>query len=286
MSLLDAFARVSRRQPCPVCQRGDWCLVSREGGDTPVAAICARIENSNRWGEAGWFHRLAAQTPAPRRSRTRAIPGPGRDFSLLAERFRSNCCTERREALARSLGVTSASLRRLGLGWTGWAWSFPMFGSDRNVCGVRLRRPDGRKLSKRCSREGLFLPEALCASELLIVCEGPTDTAALLDLEFEAIGRPSCSGGGRLVAALVRRVKPLRVVVLVDADDAGRNGGERLAAQLHVVCRSVRIIEPRRGAGDAREWVNAGASTEEVRSAIELATPLQMKVCSQRRARS
>ncbi len=295
MSLLDAFARVSKRQPCPVCERGDWCLVSREGGDIPVAAICSRVENSNRWGEAGWFHRLAAQTPARRRSRTRSIPAPGRDFSLLAERFRSNCCDERREALARGLGVTTANLMRLGIGWTGGAFSFPMQDGVGTVRGIRLRFPDGRRCAVTGSREGVFLPTSsdgrtvrteatrTCSwdvdvSDLLFIAEGPTDTAALLDLGFQAIGRPSCSGGRKQVIRYVRSAGPARTVVVADQDPPGESGARSLAVSLAVHCRDVRVVVPPGGLKDAREWVRAGASREAVMDTIRAAQPVRLQV--------
>ena len=73
------------------------------------------------------------------------------------------------------------------------------------VVGVRLRKSDGKKLSIKGSKEGLFIPTGLKPCDRLLIGEGPTDTAALLDLGFEAVGRPSCTGGGRLLPELVRR---------------------------------------------------------------------------------
>ncbi len=45
--------RVSRTCPCPVCGKSDWCLSDRESW-----ALCQRVESPDRWGEAGWLHRL------------------------------------------------------------------------------------------------------------------------------------------------------------------------------------------------------------------------------------
>lgn len=50
----DTWARVTRREPCPVCDHGSWCLRSRDG----LAVICGRKESANRRGAAGWLHRL------------------------------------------------------------------------------------------------------------------------------------------------------------------------------------------------------------------------------------
>lgn len=50
------WARVDRRNPCPICGKPDWCLLSRDGGK----AICARIESDRPAGNrgAGWTHNL------------------------------------------------------------------------------------------------------------------------------------------------------------------------------------------------------------------------------------
>ena len=112
------------------------------------------------------------------------------------------------------------------------------------------------------------------------------DTAAFLDLRFSAVGRPSCNAGGKLVVRLAQATLPENIVVVADADDPGRRGAARLAAELRVVCPSVRILEPGRGAKDARAWVNAGADADEIRASIAAAAPIRIDVCSRRKARA
>ncbi len=57
------WVRVNRRNPCPVCGKPDWCLISGDG----KAAICARIESDKPAGNkgAGWLHRLDMILPLP-----------------------------------------------------------------------------------------------------------------------------------------------------------------------------------------------------------------------------
>ena len=52
----DKMQRVSRKYPCPVCDKPDWCLVAKDGS----AAICARISEGSvkQYGDAGWLHFL------------------------------------------------------------------------------------------------------------------------------------------------------------------------------------------------------------------------------------
>jgi len=146
------------------------------------------------------------------------------------------------------------------------------------VRGIRLRHLDGRKLSVRGGREGLFVPRDLATSERLLVCEGATDAAALLDLGLTAIGRPSCTGGVGLIVDVVRRRREREVVVLADADEPGRRGAANLAAVLTAFAPSVRIIEPPSGAKDARAWVRSGATAVDVQRAIDAAEPQRLRV--------
>ena len=57
------WVKVNRRNPCTVCGKPDWCLISQDG----KAAICARIESNKPAGNkgAGWTHTLDNATPSP-----------------------------------------------------------------------------------------------------------------------------------------------------------------------------------------------------------------------------
>jgi phage/plasmid primase-like uncharacterized protein len=136
------------------------------------------------------------------------------------------------------------------------------------VRGIRLRFPDGRKKAIFGGHDGLFIPDCLTYSMPLLIAEGPTDTAALLDLGFEAVGRPFCTGGTALCVELARAHWPLDVVVVADADVCGRRGAESLAAALLPYAHTVRVIQPPKGIKDARAWKIAGANFTEVQAAI------------------
>jgi len=288
------WRRVSKAERCPVCGKPDWCLVAGPQGN-PTAAICARTESPKQCGEAGWLHVLRDDGPAwpPwRRTIRRAVrmmgdEKPLRDFARLAAECRAALKPEALEALADSLGLSSDSLRRLGVGWSGdrRAWTFPMHNAAGQVVGIRLRLADGRKLSVKGGREGLFLPEGIDRGGRLLVAEGPTDTAALLDLGFQAVGRPSCTGGTQHVVKLAQRLEPSETVVVADADEPGGRGAERLAAVLRLYCRAVRIITPPNGIKDARDWQRAGATTADVQAAIDAAEPRRLHVTAERKGR-
>jgi DNA primase len=150
------------------------------------------------------------------------------------------------------------------------------------VLGIRLRRPNGFKLAVTGSREGLFIPgldnQANETSPLLI-CEGPTDTAALLDMGFSHVaGRPSCTGGVKLLVELVRSRGRPEVVVVADADKPGRRGAENLASVLLVYTPAVRIIQPPVGQKDARDWLRAGGTRDDVEEVIRATEPRHLVI--------
>jgi len=57
------WIRVTRNNPCPVCNKPDWCLVAQDG----KVVICARIESDKPAGNkgAGWLHYLDSALPIP-----------------------------------------------------------------------------------------------------------------------------------------------------------------------------------------------------------------------------
>jgi hypothetical protein len=280
------WKRVTRDRRCPVCGRPDWCLYAGPEGD-PTAAICARTESAKRCGEAGWLHRLRddpSWQPARRMVRTVALPRPVplHDLANLAASYRTAVRADRLHALAQSLGLSVEALAALNIGWsaTHRAWSFPMLSPTGCVLGIRLRRPGGFKFAVKGGGEGLFVPEGATEEKsLLLVCEGPTDTAALLDMGFRrVVGRPSCTSGVQLLAELVRRRQPPEVVIVSGDDEPGRLGAGHLASVLVAYAPTVRVIAPPEGIKDARDWRKAGGTRADVEKAIGAAPVRRLAV--------
>lgn len=247
MSILRDYARVSKRAKCPICFHEDWCLISKDG----TSAVCARVESSRRMGDAGWLHVLS--DPIPKRSSLAPTPLPVvRDLGSLASECMRKAGICMVMDLASQLKVMTTSLYRLGVGWDGSAYTFPMQDETGRVVGIRRRMPDGSKLSVKGGHEGCFVPQGVIGdqTDVVLLCEGPTDTAAALDAGFPAIGRPSCTGGTKIVVALL---KGREAVIVSDDDGPGRAGAERLADALidhRIACR---IVLPRSGK-DLRAW--------------------------------
>ena len=188
---------------------------------------------------------------------------------MLLRRFERDTRTAEVIRLAAVLGVSPSSLRRLGIAWAAphRAWAFPMFNAAHETTGFRLRAESGRKWAVRGSRNGIFWPGDLAGTGPLLLCEGPTDVAALLDLGYDAIGRPSCSGTVEMVIQVAHHFHRRDVVVVADTDGPGLDGADRLAQALTQAGRRPKVIRPLQGK-DARAWLQAGATRAVVDAVI------------------
>ena len=247
-----------------ICRKPDWCTVAADGS----AACCMRTESDRRLGNGGWLHRLGRDMfGAP----VMAQPAEAKRY-LSADslgntwaRWAVATTDAQVDGAAGRLGVKAEALRALGACWA-WpheAWGFPMFDGNEEFAGMRLRSDEGEKWALRGSRQGIFLPSVERQPDALVV-EGPTDAAAAVSLGFYAIGRPSCTGGAREIAALCRRRGIKRLSVLADNDGPGVNGARSFCGQIGLPARLV--VLP---AKDVREWVKNGATRQAVEACLE-----------------
>lgn len=265
------YLRVSKRHPCPVCHKPDWCLVHRDGG----VAYCSRIDaGCDRLPTGalielrdgmGWRHTLDGTVkqlpPTPRIVRSKVNLAPIMDVFTRAAKPTAIM------AFATSLMVRASALALLGTGLdlAHDALAFPMVDAERSLIGIRLRANDGHKWAVEGSRNGLFMPATFIGSGPVYVCEGPTDTAAMLGLGLDAVGRPFARGGVIDLRRLFRELNRPAVIVS-DHGQAGVEGAETLAGHLAEIV-DTRIIYPLAGK-DAREWITRCGGT---RHLIELA---------------
>ncbi len=273
--------RVTKNNPCPICEKPDWCLYAEDGS----AAICQRIQDGSakRCGDSGWLHVLSNRhnrhNGHRRQPRRHLLTVPAerqsRDFRQLTLQYRQQLTSEGLNWLSNDLGVSSESLQRLQVGWDGQASTFPMRNAKGRVIGIRRRFPGGLKVSVTGSMNGLFIPTDLSPEGLLLISEGPSDTASALDLGFDAIGRPNCNSK---VDRTAHMAKSRNVVIIGDNDDGGRSGVERLSDTLVLCCKSVRIIYPPDHIKDLRDWVSIGLTVEKLTGLISDTDPIKIKV--------
>jgi hypothetical protein len=265
------FVRVSKGKPCPVCSKPDWCLVAKDGS----AAICPRLPSNKQIGDAGFLHRLTNDfhpSMVPTFQKPVSIDATG-----IARRYQDGMGEKEYTSLAEALGVSQESLMGLSVGkadqYLEGTYSFPMRDASDNIIGVRLRNADGHKWAIYGSRSGLFYG-SLEHGETIYVCEGPTDTAALMDMGLCGIGKPSCNGGNEILVEIIKKLRPPLVVVIADVDPKsgkcdfceqqfcqhchpGQHGAATTAKAISAVGISVKIIEPI-NAKDLRQWRRNG----------------------------
>jgi hypothetical protein len=255
--------RVTRSMRCPVCGHDSWCLFDPDR----EIAICPRVQSPKVVGRAGWWHSTGGAIPEGLRF---SRPVEERRPLEGADRMQTQFVRQggpRLGLLALSLGLSLRSLERLGAGWNGSAWTFPMRDFREEIVGFRTRFDDGRKLAIKGSRSGIFIPAERLRGprEEIWVVEGPTDCAAMLDMGINAIGRPACRGSE---TEIKRWTMNMDVIVVADADGPGVDGAEALTRTLRGSVNSVRMVLPPMGLKDAREVLNHGGSMREWRELV------------------
>jgi len=249
------WTRVTKRHPCVICGKPDWCTYQED------VACCMRIESIKPCRNGGWLHRLAeppcggpGRFVPPRMSQTRKR---SIDWQQLVTDYQAAVETTALEALARQLTVSCAALKALGIGWDGEAWTLPMRNGQGQIIGIMRRFPDGKKICRPGSHLGLYVPQINGhGTATLLVAEGASDVACLLDRGFAAIGRPSCSHGDAGAIQTWCKARPAYHFVLVvsDAGEQEQRGARQLAMQLQATRQWRRVEVLRPPAKDARAW--------------------------------
>lgn len=202
----------------------------------------------------GWLH--VSPKPMPVVSKSHETPplvGASRMILRWAEETHQNAL----QSLATRLGLSSDSLASLNAVYASQhrAWAFPMRDGFGEVVGIRLRAEDGRKWAVRGSKQGIFWP-VTDPQPTCFIPEGPTDTAAALCLGLFAVGRPSCSCGGREIRQALRGLNIRRAVIVADNDEPGIQGARRVAKEL----RGIKVAIWTPPAKDLREFVRCGGT--------------------------
>lgn len=259
-NLLSRYVRVSPDYTCPICGHDNWCLVNQEG----TGAICSRESSDSPRGDAGHFHWLDGSAPPPVEAKQRKDLLPKSRIRTFQKIWERQITDELLGELADQLGLWPSSLRQVGTGWRGDCYTFPMYDSFKEIMGYRLRSPSGKKWTLGGTENGIFRPtvEAPFPNPLL-VCEGPTDMAAALQLGFEAIGRPNNISLKEETKKLIVQSRAKHVTIVADGDDPGISGAVQLQEYLRPQVEAEVYVPVKHN--DLREYVAAGNQTLDAR---------------------
>lgn len=268
----EGWIRVTRARQCPVCKHGDWCGITPDGR----LVCCMRVQSDKPARNGGWIHSLDSAAPMPVAYRKPPPPPRAIDAARIWRRWYGSTSREMRDKHAESLGADPLALEALGAAWAPEhkAWAWPMHDGAGAICGIRLRAESGEKWAVKGSKSGLFMTNTQPPPGVpVMICEGPTDTAAALTLGYHALGRPSCLGNADTIKATLARWGATRVIIMADKDEKrkptgerwspGQDGALRLAADLRL--NYLLLIPPSK---DIRQWLRDGVTREDVDTLI------------------
>jgi len=286
------WARVSRSNRCPICDRYHWCTVNSEAGLVRCTKVKSERESIGSDGSASWIHQVSQglhkfkfnqqfnQQPKP-------VISIEEISALSKGMFHHPMAESAREREADNLGVPAWTLLNLKVGYgidqVGEFTSWPIRNFKRQIIGIMRRYRSGKKLTfKGTSNAGLFIPESILPMDTLWIVEGGSDTAAASSIPVSAIGRPSNSGGSRVIAGLLKTMPFVKNVIVWGENDRKADckmncGGEcpscwpgkfganfvatQLKRQVNSKHKKIEIRMPKEGIKDVREMVLTGMSS-------------------------
>ena len=261
------WLRVNKSVLCPICEKNNWCMISKDG----KSAFCMRVDNGNLQPNGGWIHKLTDDIKPFRlpRKQKKEPKLSHKELCVLSKKYMDDADLG---ILCNDLFVSRDSLERLCVGYDKEmkCWTFPMRDGHGYMIGIRTRFEDAKR-SYPGSRNGLFIPRGVVHEPEIAIVEGPTDTAALLDIGVPAIGRASCNSCVELVKDYINKFKTKSIIIVADNDKAkirngkkyypGQDGAKALAKALYHIDLPIKIIKPV-GCKDCRDWKQNGLTKE------------------------
>jgi hypothetical protein len=264
----------TKTNPCPVCNRDHKCSI---GDDRSI--FCGRTFTDSPgfkfMGKTAcetWGMFRAADDPAlGRRDEPR---GPAADLSALDAKPWTSIFAQQEAAMTATLrGKLAAALKLpawavCGAGWIAGesCWTFPERDAGGRIIGINRRYRDGSKMVIGGGNRGLTILNGWDRAGTIFLPEGASDTLTLAAMGLSALGRPSNTGGVKLLAELLRGFHDRPVIVLGEHDAKpdgkwpGREGATSTAARLTAALgRPVAWALPANGSKDIRAWATANA---------------------------
>lgn len=219
---------------------GWWCVPERDAAGKLVGLALRSRDGSKKLMYPGSNHGLVFPWAGGTGSSYRS--GPDNWVRLYDAKVDCPICGKPDGCLVSSddphdpkaaICIRMESPRKTGFGW------------------LHVRKPEGDV------KGGKLLPES---PHPIVVVEGMSDCAAVLDLGFVGVGRPSALGGMGQLAKLCRG---RAVIVCGENDEAGKKGLDSCRETLRLVCSDVRCILPPETYKDLRAWFVAEKLTQE-----------------------
>ena len=218
-----AWTRATRKRPCVVCEGVDNCEWSRDL-DGVVHVWCGRVPSDRQNDGGQHYHRIGERPERPTIEYRPRLPRTKRaqDYSYVEKFYVSRLEETERAWLAENLGVSVESLRSLGIGFdrTINGFTCPERDASRNTVGFATRLRDGSKKQVPGGSRGLtFAQDWDHGDGPILLPEGMSDVAALLTINLNAVGRPSCTGGFETLVDLLADVPVNRPIIVVAERD-------------------------------------------------------------------
>lgn len=245
---MSEWKRVSRREPCPVCHKPDYCTRAVDG----TAIRCMRVESDKpthgKDGSMGWLHVLS--NPLPPVVKSKVVEKKPDWTTECKQMYDHDMAHEKRCEVADllSVGVHALESLRVGIGWDSWNnaefSSWPSRDHNGRCIGYVRRYADGSKRTNEGGSTGLFYTsEWFTHPGPLFVVEGGSDVAACESAGLAAIGRANNTQGGEYIRRMVKQCCPdKRIIVVGEQDEAPERRGK--VASCTVNCRGCAYCFP------------------------------------------
>lgn len=241
---MSEMLRVSKKNPCPICKKYDWCLIGKS------SVMCMRVLSTRSKtmadGSVGYLHRTDGSTYV-KPNEPRKAPERVRDWGDMLKEWRERLGSDVPSLYASKIGLPVSALAPLGAQRAPYpdTVAFPMRNGSNAIVGVRLRNGEGKKWAVTGSHQGLFIPQGFPSGHTAYFVEGPTNTAAGLAMGVLTIGRPNNVGGVFDINDLIKNTSIRKAVIVGDTDrdkfrpdgshyNPGADGANALAEHLKI----------------------------------------------------
>lgn len=171
------------------------------------------------------------------------------------------------QPLLKKWNVDIYTLERMYIGFDGEAYTIPMWNGGNYIIGIQRQFFNGYKCSVEGSKLGVFWPlfsfSFDISDNILLVCEGASDTAVVNSLGFQVIGKPTWNYGDSIIKHIVKYTTlSSKIIIIPDNDIPGAQGAIQLKCELSsfnpvidTIIPAIKIFKIKK-AKDIREYIS------------------------------